>query len=388
MNGKHHHSTQPDPGNVNRILLVKPDNLGDVILFTGALKQIRQHYSNARISLCAKKVIHPILNRLPYIDDLIPWEPVLKLLPDWVPDFPGKSKINALVRKVRMTYFHKKHPSDLYLLPVRSTVPLLHQFTAVSRARWKYGISGDTNHITTEQDASYSSIYTKRFRVDESDGIMHEFETTRGFLSQLGIHCSVEDLWPDIRTNEEEAMWANEMIQAKPDAITLAIAPGVTSIPEKYYAADNYRIALSKLENHRIDVVIFGSNGEIEQCKAVQRSLKTCANVRSVINFAGRTTLGQLAEGLKRCDILVSNETGVLHLATALRMPTVGILGGGHFKRFYPWGDPTINLFAHKPMDCYFCNWYCIHDSIRCIHEIEPEKITEQILKLIQNKEN
>lgn len=329
-----------------------------------------------------------MLDRLPYVDDLIPWEPVEKLLPDWLPDFPEKFKVNALVRRVRMAIFHKKHPADLYLLPVRSTFPLLHQITALSRARWKYGISGDTNHITAEQDASYSQIYTNRFRVDESDGILHELETTRGFLSQLGIHCSDEDLWPEIRTLDEEAVWANEMIQAKPDAITLAIAPGVSSIPEKYYAAENYRIALSKLENYRVDVVIFGSNGESEQCNAVHRSLKKCATVRSVTNLVGRTTLGQLAEGLKRCDILLSNETGVLHLATALRMPTVGILGGGHFKRFYPWGDPAINLFVHKPMDCYFCNWYCIHDSIRCIHEIEPVKITEQLLKLIQRTKN
>lgn len=385
MYGNPYHSTQPGRDNVNRILLVKPDNLGDVILFTGAIKLIRQHFPNARLSFCAKKVVHPMLGRLPYIDDLISWEPVLKLLPEWVPDFPGKSRVNALIRRIRMTMFHKRHPADLYLMPVRSTVPFLHQFTARSRAMWKYGISGDTNHITTEQDASYSSIYTDRFRVDESEGIMHELETTKGFLSLLGIECSLEDLWPDIRTLDEEALWAQEMIQTKPDAITLAIAPGVTSIPEKYYAAENYRIALSKLENHQIDVVIFGSNGEAEQCSAVQRSLKNCATVRSVINLTGKTTLGQLAEGLKRCDILVSNETGVLHLATTLRMPTVGILGGGHFKRFYPWGDPAINLYVHKPMDCYHCNWYCIHDTIRCIHEIEPEKITEQLLKLIRH---
>lgn len=388
MYGQHHHSNQPDPGKVNRILLVKPDNLGDVILFTGALKQIRQHYPNARISIVAKKVVHPILGKLPYLDELIPWEPLLKLLPDWVPGFPGKSRLDAWVRRIRMTYFHKKHPADLYLLPVRSTVPLLHQFTELSRARLKYGISGDTNHITTEQDVSYSSIYTHRFRVDESDGIMHEMETTRGFLSLLGIHCTLEDLWPDIRTLDEEAVWAIEMIQVKPDAITLAIAPGVTSIPEKYYAAENYRKALAGLENYQLDVVIFGSNSEAEQCNAVQKSLKNCGTVRSVLNLAGRTTLGQLAEGVKRCDILVSNETGVLHMATALRKPTVGILGGGHFKRFYPWGDPTINLYVNEPMDCYFCNWYCIHDSIRCIHEIEPEKITEQIRKLIQRTEN
>lgn len=374
----------PDPGQIESIFILKPDNLGDVLLFTGALRRIRNHFSQARITLCTKSVVHPLLHRLHVADELIPWEPLLKIMPGWIPNFPGAGKINSLIRRGRFISFHRKFPADLYLLPVRSTVPVLHQFSAFSRSPLKYGISGDTNHITAEEDNAYSSIYTARFQVDESDNILHEMETSLGFLSQLGIECSREEIWPEIRTTEEEATWAQERLEPVKQGITLAIAPGVTSISDKYYAADNYAKALSGLEEKNLNVVIFGSGGEREQCGAVYDALKECSSIQTLLNLTGETNLGQLAECLKRCDLLLSNETGVLHMATTLRIPTIGILGGGHFKRFYPWGDPEINLFVHKPMECYFCNWYCIHDSIRCIHEIEPAQITEKAELLLR----
>ncbi len=50
----------------------------------------------------------------------------------------------------------------------------------------------------------------------------------------------------------------------------------------------------------------------------------------------------------------------------------VGILGGGHYGRFYPWGDPKFTRVVSKPMDCYGCNWHCKFETVRCIQEIPP----------------
>ena len=72
-----------------------------------------------------------------------------------------------------------------------------------------------------------------------------------------------------------------------------------------------------------------------------------------------------------------------MHIAAALRKPMVGILGGGHFGRFYPWGDPRLSRVAHVPMECYWCNWSCRYETVRCIREISPAVIAREIGALL-----
>jgi len=71
-----------------------------------------------------------------------------------------------------------------------------------------------------------------------------------------------------------------------------------------------------------------------------------------------------------------------LHIATALRKPVVGIVGGGHFGRFYPWGDPETSRVVNLPMDCYGCNWHCRYDRLRCIQDIPAANAQHELLKL------
>jgi ADP-heptose:LPS heptosyltransferase len=79
-----------------------------------------------------------------------------------------------------------------------------------------------------------------------------------------------------------------------------------------------------------------------------------------------------MIECLKRCDLILTQETAALHIATALRKPVAGIVGGGHFGRFYPWGDPETSRPVQREMSCYGCNWHCKYQTMRCIQEIPP----------------
>lgn len=367
-----------------RIFILRPDNLGDVILFTGAIRQIRNRFPDAEIVLCSKNYVHNLMETCPHVDRILSWEKLIAGLPVSIPEFKGKWRVETLIRKFRiLRTVGWKHHSDLYLLPLRSTLPIHHEVTALSRASVKLGITTDTNNKSHDKGQRYNHLYTSRSFVDESSGFQHELDTYVEFLKLLDIDVNRDELWPEIITNHSDREWADRMIPKKSDEITVAIAPGVTSKADKFYSAENYRNAFDGIDSEPLNVIIFGSPGETAQCKEVEDALTGCKSIRSIDNFTGKTTVRQLAEALKRCNLLMANETGVLHMATALRIPTIGILGGGHHSRFYPWGDPQINLKADKPMECYHCNWNCIYPTIRCIHEIEPEQITKKLQMLI-----
>ncbi|HEX8431066.1 MAG TPA: glycosyltransferase family 9 protein, partial [Longimicrobium sp.] len=68
-------------------------------------------------------------------------------------------------------------------------------------------------------------------------------------------------------------------------------------------------------------------------------------------------------------------DAAALHIAVALRKPTVGIVGGGHPGRFQPWGDPAINHVCSVPMECFGCNWTCRYATTRCVTEVPPDVV-------------
>jgi ADP-heptose:LPS heptosyltransferase len=85
-------------------------------------------------------------------------------------------------------------------------------------------------------------------------------------------------------------------------------------------------------------------------------------NVPNAINFAGITTLPELTELLRGARLVISNDTSAVHIAAGVGVPSVCILGGGHYGRFMPYpnhvgGVKPVSVI-HR-MDCFGCNWCC-----------------------------
>lgn len=98
---------------------------------------------------------------------------------------------------------------------------------------------------------------------------------------------------------------------------------------------------------HTIGViyVLFGMNDNVVAGLNVEELLQSGNKKCCVVNLIGQATLREVCSTLKDCEKVVSVETAGLHLAITLGIPTVGIVGGGHYGRFVTWGDPTRHRF-------------------------------------------
>ena len=364
-------------------MIVRPDNLGDLVIFSGTLRHFRNYYPDAHITICVKKYAKNLLKHCPYIDEIIIWEEIQKTFLDRFPEFKGRWRLANMIKRfriARLTFLTSGY--DLLLSPIRSPILEMHQFSKYVNSKIKVSVFDEARqHPISKQE--FQHIYTDVYKVSETREFEHELSVHHDFLNYLGIDVSKEDLIPEIFTTEDDRDWAKAHVDKSDGTTVLAVCPGVTSRPEKYYAAENYREALSNLKGHTFSICILGSKAEMEQCSQVEDALKDCKQVVSIKNLAGKTTIRQLTECIRLADITLSNETGALHIATALNKPTIGIMGGGHFGRFYPWGDPEINLTANLPMDCYYCNWVCKYPTMKCIHDMEPEVISNKLLQLL-----
>lgn len=365
--------------NVESLFIMKPDNLGDLILFSGCLKPLRDHFPNAKITICIQRYADDYLRYSPYVDHIVYWDSLKKIQVPLISGIRGLWRIENWIQSISL-WLHSSFscPSQVVLLPVRSPNALMHRYTALSGSMVKAGIKGDALNVPASQLDRLTGHYTHLLTLDESTTWNHEFDVYLAFLKLFNIRVTKEDIRPSFWTLPSDKKWAEKVVSSKEGVINLAISPGVSSLTEKFYAPHRYREALS-MAPYRYAVTIFGGRSEMDQCKELEEELKRCEQVLSITNVAGNTTIGELIEGVRNSDMVISLETATLHIATGLGVPVIGIVGGGHYGRFYPWGDPSLSRSVHLPMECYHCNWNCIFDRMKCIHDIPASHLAREI---------
>jgi ADP-heptose:LPS heptosyltransferase len=378
---------------MNRLLILRPDNLGDLVLFSGALKLFRRKYAGYRISLCAKEYVRGYFEHCPHLDHFLSWETVMEEynpLPDipWYPrTWRGQSRLRQAAGRWRRRRLAKKLSCDTLLIPVRSPQFWWTEFVAMIPAREKVGLTGNTSNCNTPQEHE-NYIKTLTHPVDASDlrPMEHEFTATLRFLHGLGIKAAPDDIWPEHWTTPEDATSAGRL--AGTDHPNLVIlAPGKSSLAAGVLPASFYESVFSGPLASPISVIILGTASEKENCLATAAALKSSPMVREVICLAGKTSIRQTIELLKLARAVISLETATLHLAVMLRRPVIGIVGGGHFGRFFPWGNPATVRAAYQQMDCFGCNWRCIFDTVRCLTELNPAIVTGHLQELLGQRE-
>jgi ADP-heptose:LPS heptosyltransferase len=125
-----------------------------------------------------------------------------------------------------------------------------------------------------------------------------------------------------------------------------------------------------------------------------QLAVTLCARSNApLLNWAGCTDLAQLAAILSAARLLLTNETSAVHIASAYGVPTICLLGGGHYGRFMPYhveqtdDRPLPRAIIHQ-MPCFGCNWQCIYKRslvgpVPCIEQIHAEEVWRAISDML-----
>ena len=369
-----------------RIFILRPDNLGDLVLFSGALRHLRRHWPQAHITLCVRRFGEELFAHCPYVDRIVSFDRVLAASKGQLrglPLFRGRDRLGALLLRLMPGWFLGEYRSDVAILPLVSPFRRYHEVMRQLPAKTRIGICGNTAIQTVEDDLASRSGYSQQWDASALPWNFPEIEANRLFLEFLGVNMKGENLAPEFWTTTQERQKASQLLPADPSCLTLGLAPAAFSIAGKNLPATWFAQALKNLSGPPLRIVLLGSAVDVPVCRAVAQELAGLSQVRQILDFTGQTTVGEFIECLQRCDIVFSQETAALHIATALHKPVLGIVGGGHFGRFYPWGDPARARFVNKPLDCYGCNWHCIYPTLRCMQEIQPEDAEKELQGLI-----
>lgn len=211
---------------------------------------------------------------------------------------------------------------------------------------------------------------------------VHEIDRNLEFATALNIVSHKRE--PRVVSSKDDIALVNHLWEEnnlEESGPVVALAPGsvwaTKRWPDKYYA----RVARSLGQQGLVPILI-GSAEDMQLCQSISDQ----AGVR-LVNFAGHLTLTQTAALLSRCELLVSNDSAPMHLATAVKTPVMAIFGPTvKAFGFYPTGprDQVVEL----ELKCRPCGLHggnsCPISTFECMLGIEPGVVTEKIFNLLE----
>lgn len=326
-----------------RILIWKLSALGDVILSTPTLRAVRKQFPKAHITLAVGRSAYEVVARCPYLDDLVIYDGKRKdrgWLGHWM-----------LIRRLRRGGF------DLSID--------LQNSRKTHLMAWLAGIPARVG-------------YARKFRWLLNRGVrlprvvLAPIAHQHYLLEQAGFVPDGEalELWLSPLDERRVDAWLGTDKRASADRILVGIHPGGSGRwRTKRWDLERWAKLCDILIERGIRVVVTGGPEERALGEALARMTK--APPRSLI---GQTTLMELACVIKRCDLFVAHDSSSLHLAAAMRTPTIALFGPTDPRRHLP---PSFSgQIIKKELACSPCySTRCRILTHACMKQITVEEV-------------
>jgi heptosyltransferase-2 len=163
----------------------------------------------------------------------------------------------------------------------------------------------------------------------------------------------------------------------QPGVPLVALAPAAAFGPAKEWPGEHYASLIDLIGNrYGGECVLIGGAGERERCAAIAAQAKTPA-----ILAAGETSIGELIALIAQCSGFAGNDSGAMHLAGALGIPTVGIFGSTNPDRTGPQGPRAAVIY--RRIECSPClARTCRYGHYDCLRSIAPSEVASRLEKL------
>lgn len=339
-----------------RILIVRTDRIGDVALSTPVIKALRDAYPESYIAFMVRPYAREVVEGNPYLDEVV------------IYDKYGihSGFISSLLFGLGMR--KKRFDTAIILHPTNRT----HMITF---------IAGIPNRIGL--DKKLPILLTKALDDEKFLGQKHELEYTLDILKNIGIEVRDKSLYVPVKESNRASV-DSKLSQkgVKCSDLLVAIHPGA-SCPSKRWPLKYFASLIDRLKkSYDVRIVLISGPEETTQVAELREILES-----DIIDLSSQTSVGELAALLKRSKLFISNDSGPVHIATAVGTPNVVIFGrkqpGLSPKRWGPTGEGDIVL--HKDVGCKACLAHNCKNGFKCLKAITVDEVFNAVQKLAKN---
>jgi len=333
-------------------ILVRATNwVGDAVMSLPALRALRERFPDAHIAILAKPWVSDLYHREPFCNEMIPYTP------------------GSLAEKLRAARALKPHGFDCAILLQNAFEAAAVAFAA--RIPERIGYSRDGR----------GALLTRAIPVPARGEIpTHE----RFYYLEMLHRAGILDRLPESdRILLDGAPAARQAGQARFEALhfgprIIGVSPGAAFGSAKRWLPERFAEAANTVARETgSSVAIFGSKEERELCASVAQAIT--APVR---NFAGETKLGEFIEMTAACSVYLSNDSGAMHIASALGVPSVTVFGATNDLTTGPTGP--VARVVREPVECSPCMKRECPIDHRCMTRVDASRVANAALELLQ----
>jgi heptosyltransferase-2 len=336
-----------------RILVLRTDRLGDVILSTPVIRNLRLAYPNAYIAFLCRPYTRQALEGNPCLDEIIEY------------DKYGKHK--SFFSTLRFSLWLKAKHFDWAIV--------LHPTNRVNMIAFLAGIP-----LRVGFNRKMGCLLNKKIVHKKQQGKKHESEYTLDVLRHIGIDIKDKKLYFPVTDTAREAVGRLLILEGlNPEKKLLVVHPSA-SCPSKRWSQDNFSqvIKVLKSANPGLEVAVITS---IAERKFGARLVEE----NEVVDLRGKLSLTEVGALLERASLLISNDSGPVHIAAALETPVIAIFGrsdpGLSPLRWRPLGEKS--RYLHKDVGCKQCLAHNCDKNFLCLKAIAPAEVCELAQKLL-----
>ena len=319
-----------------RILVLRFDQIGDVVMTIPLLRELKRNAPQAQITLVVKPEIKDLVSACPYVDEVLTF--------DWhIPKRSLEYRRRLLALKFCFTHLWRRR-FDLAIIPRWDADWYSQTFLAyASGARRRIGYSEDVDPIKQVHNHGYDRLMTQTLH---RRAVTHEVERSLDILREMGGTVTVFGL--ELWTTASEDDWAQDWLQENQiteDQPLFALGPFAGNSTLKKWPMQNFAALgrwLRDISGGRILIV-----GGLGNEKEAQR---LCAEIGAgAFTQAGQCSLPQTVALLKRCALYLGDDSGPMHLASAVGIPVIALFGPSCPHRFGPWTPKKQVLWKQLP---------------------------------------
>ena len=332
----------------NRILVIKLDHIGDVLLSTPVFSNLKKTYPDSEIHALTGKWSQVILENNPNVTQVLEYNS---------PTFTRTGRPTFLPDAIRLYKFLRHQKYDLL-------IDLRGDWRTVWFALFR---------LTSKRLCRAYYQITNKLGFNKFSGT-HETTRNLDVLNKADIQTPITDT--SFSITKENSDWTIQFLTEHEVNLQLpiiAIHPG-SPIAIKRWKPENFaELADWLINNKRAQILFIGVNEEIQIIQKIQELMTGESH-----NIGGLTTLPQLASVLQQSKLFIGNDSGPMHLAAAVGVQTIGLFGPGNPNRFGPVGDKCHYIW--KKQDCPPCSGdVCQLGSEGCMGKITVQDVIDTI---------
>lgn len=336
----------PRTPSTKTLLLVRLDGIGDFLFFARYLRSLKIAFPDFSVTLVCRCEVSDWATLVEDIQEVVPVDAKRYQWDYWYrAGFLKRLRSICPHTAINVSY-HRRHIGD--------------EITLLSGAQNVVAFSGNNEVIRPRIRARNNRYYSTVIGTPDH---RPEHERYQQLLEVLGVGDRQPSV-PALRMDVDHVR--------QPFAV---FSPGSTARMRQWGTAQYAKVADVLAEKHGLRIVLCGDDSQRNLLAETAGRMKkppaimAGAVVPEVIRLIGSSTL------------FVGNDSGLLHLAGLLGTPAVGIVGGGHFSRYFPYG--TMEVVTNM-LPCFECNWKCLYRKPYCITEIPVGAVVEAASRVLQ----